>query len=668
MTHRNAIDQLLDKLVSNLRACEQTVNRKSLKGKQYIKPGWNDEVKIAYQEYRQFFLEWVRSGRSDTSMFQRMKESRKLFKRALKKIQSRKQSIHDEKLAQSFDGNYFYKFWKHVKSVDSKDNTTTLKLAHAEGDSDICKLWELHYTHQFSKKDHETKRCCNHNTCDEQSTRNKGKSQFRVSASDVYKCIQRLKCGKAKGPDQLSAETLKYAHPIIMTVLASLFNSCIAHGYVPDNIMRVVIIPLLKKKGLDPSVIKNYRPIAISSAISKVFELLILSKYEHNLYTQAGQFGYKKGVGTETAVFTLRQVAHHYLRKNTPVFLCYLDATAAFDNVSHATLLNKLCKRGFDDETLNFLEFWFNNQMFYCRWKSLSSNPFPVRVGVKQGSICSPWYFAVYTDEMYCALQNSDIGCRAGNVICNYLAYADDTILMANTISGLKILISICEEFGQQLHITFNPLKSFLQCFIPIKMGSDKPTVHMCNKEIPWSDNVKYLGYEISCWNRDTNELMRRKRELYMQANLVASRFRSCNIGVKKYIFNTYFSNIYCASLWNPVCVKSLHAVKVAYNDSFRILFGYNRRCSASAMFVRNGICDFTAVRRRAVMSLLTRLARSSNPILINIFNSRMFLDSSLYQTWRSLLLGTANVEGQPNQSLDLYRVINGATQDAIDS
>ncbi len=257
-------------------------------------------------------------------------------------------------------------------------------------------------------------------------------------------------------------------------------------------------------------------------------------------------------------------------------------------------------------------------------------------------------------DKLCCLLQNSDLGCNVGSVKCNYLAYADDYCLIASSVTALQKLINICVEYADAHSITFNASKTFCQAFMSRGTCQSGPAVTIGGQTIQWAANVKYLGYEISCWDRDKCELQRRKRELYARANLISSRFRNCSFVVKKYMFNTFFSNIYCMSLWCPVEKTSLKSVQVAYNDAFRLLFGYSRRSSASSMFAENGIPDFLGIRRKAVMSLLTRLSTSSNPLIYGLFNSRMLLDSSLYQSWRNLIL--CNID--ENNDYDLYNII----------
>ena len=47
----------------------------------------------------------------------------------------------------------------------------------------------------------------------------------------------------------------------------------------------------------------------------------------------------------------------------------------------------------------------------------------------------------------------------------------------------------------------------------------------------------------------------------------------------------------------------------MAYNNVFRLLFGYRRSCSASEMFVYNNIYNFEGRLRKNINDLLCELA-----------------------------------------------------------
>ena len=79
--------------------------------------------------------------------------------------------------------------------------------------------------------------------------------------------------------------------------MSLLYSSLLIHGFVPDSMMVTVIAPIIKNKAGDLSD-NNYRPIALATVASKLFESLILSRVSTLLTTCANQFGFKKDHST----------------------------------------------------------------------------------------------------------------------------------------------------------------------------------------------------------------------------------------------------------------------------------------------------------------------------------------------------------------------------------
>ena len=102
-----------------------------------------------------------------------------------------------------------------------------------------------------------------------------------------------------------------------------------------------MITPVIKNMSGDATDKHNYRPIAIRTTMSKVLELLMLHKIDSYLYTTDNQFGFKQNHGTDMCIFAPRQTIDYYKRNSSPVFICYLDASKAFDRVNHWCLFKK---------------------------------------------------------------------------------------------------------------------------------------------------------------------------------------------------------------------------------------------------------------------------------------------------------------------------------------
>jgi len=126
--------------------------------------------------------------------------------------------------------------------------------------------------------------------------------QSAISFELIDKCIRNLKCGKASGPDELMAEHLKYAHPILIYNLCILFRAIAVHSFIPNDFDIGLMVPLVKDKTGDINSVDNYRGITLTPVVAKVFECVLLSNREDVLATDNLQFGFKSYVGCPQAV------------------------------------------------------------------------------------------------------------------------------------------------------------------------------------------------------------------------------------------------------------------------------------------------------------------------------------------------------------------------------
>ena len=92
-------------------------------------------------------------------------------------------------------------------------------------------------------------------------------NNMSVLSSDVSKIIGELKYGKVSGSDNICVEYDK------LSILMSLcFSTCLCHGYLPPHMIETTIVPIVKNKCGNLSDSNNYRPIALATIMSKVFE------------------------------------------------------------------------------------------------------------------------------------------------------------------------------------------------------------------------------------------------------------------------------------------------------------------------------------------------------------------------------------------------------------
>ena len=71
------------------------------------------------------------------------------------------------------------------------------------------------------------------------------------------------------------------------------------------------------------------------------------------------------------------------------------------------------------------------------RWGNVSSSPFTVSNGVRQGGILSPYLFSLYMDDLSRKLNSVQSGCFVGLSLLNHLMFADDLCVFSPSVKGL---------------------------------------------------------------------------------------------------------------------------------------------------------------------------------------------------------------------------------------
>ena len=98
---------------------------------------------------------------------------------------------------------------------------------------------------------------------------------------------------------------------------------------------------------------------------------------------------------------------------------------------------------------------------------------------------------------------------------------------------------------------------------------------------------TKYLGCFLSDDQSDDVEIYKQIRTLYTRSNKLLRMFSYCTIDVKKELFRSYCSSLYCCALWSDYRKATYRKLTVAFNNIHRRLLGLPWRCSVSAMFLK---------------------------------------------------------------------------------
>ena len=103
------------------------------------------------------------------------------------------------------------------------------------------------------------------------------------------------------------------------------------HGHLSSVILVSTIIPLIKDKLGDISSSNDYRSVALSSLLLKIFDYIILLLHGDKLSTDELQFGYQQNTSTNMCTWLAIETIDYFLRNGSEVFVGVMDMSKAFD-------------------------------------------------------------------------------------------------------------------------------------------------------------------------------------------------------------------------------------------------------------------------------------------------------------------------------------------------
>ncbi|CAE7233474.1 unnamed protein product [Symbiodinium sp. CCMP2592] len=205
--------------------------------------------------------------------------------------------------------------------------------------------------------------------------------------------VSQMKRGKAVGSDLTSTELVLglMSTPGGEEHLLQWYNRILVTQQIPAKWNEPVLVMLPKIRA--PRKAKELRPIAMGSAVSKLFSRLLLNRALPHIAPQT--YAQCSGAGRQTADFLFTAIRLFELAREwgNPLVVFKLDLEKAFDNLERGVLLAKLesklgqgaelnCWRGLLRGTVGLLQ---------TPW---SSSRVAMDRGIKQGAVESPTFFA----------------------------------------------------------------------------------------------------------------------------------------------------------------------------------------------------------------------------------------------------------------------------------
>lgn len=408
--------------------------------------------------------------------------------------------------------------------------------------------------------------------------------------SEIEQQIAKLDVKKSPGPLGQPSHVFKTHQSHFAKLLAKLYSFCGTNKWIPEA-WKISFMTPVPKKG-SPAEIANYRGIALTSVLPKLFDAVITEK----LYDILGdgisqsQHGFRRNKGTATCLLEVAQYISTNRSPTTRIDAVFIDYAKAFDRVSHAVLVRKLAKKGVPIDVLGTIMLLVLERKFQLKiGKTTSQEIFSPRSSVPQGSHIGPLLFIVLCDDLPAAL-NSTVA---------IYQYADDVVVLKSVRSvddtrELQQNIDILASWSEANRLTVNTNKTVFMQFGGSKIRWH-PQYTIYSAQITEVLQMNYLGVLLDAkltFNMHVQQLSIRSIKL---ANAAArlSRYigkRALNLSLYQ-LYNDPTVN-YASGVWyrgkgiHRKAISEAHkrATRAALSTPFRPhiagYMDYQSRCS----------------------------------------------------------------------------------------
>ncbi len=220
-----------------------------------------------------------------------------------------------------------------------------------------------------------------------------------VTEDEVRRALKGVNIRKAAGPDGITGRVLRSCADQLAGLFTSIFNESLATSVVPTSFKKSIIIPVPKNS--KPSCLNDYRPVALTSIVMKVFERLVKSHISTSIPVTLDplQFAYRSNRSTDDAISHILHSSLTHIDSSNGNYarLLFIDYSSAFNTIVPTKLTNKLTGLGLNTSLCDWIQDFLTGRPQVVKVGQYTSNSITLNVGAPQGCVLSPLLYSLHT-------------------------------------------------------------------------------------------------------------------------------------------------------------------------------------------------------------------------------------------------------------------------------
>ena len=389
---------------------------------------------------------------------------------------------------------------------------------------------------------------------------------IEISEEIVIKSIDRMKPNKAAGVDGLTTTFIKEIKLEVVKPMVEIFKRSMDEGQIPLEWKRANVTAIFKKGSKkDPG---NYRPVSLTSNVSKIFERIIKNELVHfleeNSIIKNSQHGFRNKKSCLTNLLEFVELVAKKIDSGEPVDVIFLDFQKAFDKVPHERLLSKLKAIGISGKLLRWIREWLKNRKQRVVINGEMSEWRDVLSGVPQGSILGPLLFIIFINDIDDKIRNKILKFADDTKLISGAATVEDTEELQNDLQSLF-------QWSERWQMNFNLEK----CKV-MHLGYNNKNVNysLGGKNLEKVTEEKDLGVLISDDFKFGNQCSKAAKKGNQILGMIKRTITCKN---KKVMLNLYKSLVrphleYCIQAWRPHLEKDIGILERVQRRATRMI------------------------------------------------------------------------------------------------